>query len=64
LFIAGPLLNRVSESQRLFELIAWSGLPATLLFFRRLKYLARRIPSNWLLQQCNVIGSLHGHPVS
>ena len=57
LFLAGPLLGRAHEWRRLLELVSWSGVPATLLFFRRLKYLARRIPSRWLVQQCNVIGS-------
>jgi hypothetical protein len=37
--------------------IAWCGIPATLLAYRRLGYLARHIPSDALRYQCNVVGS-------
>ena len=38
-------------------ILSWSGLLATILLFRRLKHVARRIPSRALLHQCNIIGS-------
>jgi hypothetical protein len=63
-FIAGRFFDEPSRyprfqihQQQVLELIAWTGLPATFLMFRRLKYVARHIPSPLLLHQCNVIGS-------
>ena len=43
--------------QTLIAILTWTGIVATILLFRRLKHIARRIPSRTLLHQCNVIGS-------
>ena len=58
--IAGPFDNPDFDRQPyelLLLLLGWTSLIATLLFFRRLKYVARKIRSRSLLVQCNIIGS-------
>jgi hypothetical protein len=61
LFVAGPFYDPRPyydrPNQRLILLLSWSAVPSTLLLFRRLKYVVRRLPSRFLLAQCNAIGS-------
>jgi hypothetical protein len=58
--IAGPFNDppvRLQSYELLLLLLGWSSLITTLLFFRRLKYVARQIKSRLLGLQCDVIGS-------
>jgi hypothetical protein len=56
-FPYGDIYERQDRFRPLILTLTWSGLVATGLAFRRLKYVAVRIPSQALLHQCNVIGS-------
>ena len=51
-----PFLDKPALQSMLF-LLTWSGVPATILVFRRLKHIARRIPSKSLLHLSTIIGS-------
>ena len=60
LIIAGPLsdpLFNLQPYELLLLLLGWSSLITTLFFFRRLKYVARKINSRLLRIQCDIIGS-------